>query len=370
MRSSLEYKPANQWRIGWGLTRYVLRATLRNRAGYFFSFLFPLVFVVVFGLFDTTGPSLRLGVEPGVDRTSQAYRAVEAAVAGSRGAVVLEAGEPEQLYARLRAGRLAAVLTAPTSQGQGLALLVAGESPHGTAGAAAFVRAALAQAALREARVATPAYEVAVQPLPGRRRRHIDFALPGQIGFSLLALATFGVGYQLSTLRRTLVLKRMLATEVLPLTFVIAQGLARSLQAVLQAALLLGFGVVAFGFHLERGWLSALEMVVLSFLGVISFLGFGILMTNLADDEHTLPVALNLFNLPQVLLAGVFFPIDLLPSWLQGIGSNLPLAYLNTALRNVSLDGATLLQQWPAILGMAGWACVSYVLAARTFRLE
>ena len=36
--------------MGAGLVRYILKATFRNKAGYFFSFIFPVVFVVVFGL--------------------------------------------------------------------------------------------------------------------------------------------------------------------------------------------------------------------------------------------------------------------------------------------------------------------------------
>ncbi|TSC66620.1 MAG: antibiotic transport system permease protein, partial [Candidatus Berkelbacteria bacterium Gr01-1014_85] len=200
--------------------------------------------------------------------------------------------------------------------------------------------------------------------------RYIDFALPGQIGFSLLSLATFGVAFGMITLRETLVLKRIFATTVRPIQFVLALVLSRSFQAVLQAAAIIVIGVLAFDFTLQDGWMSGLSMLVLSFLGILTFVGFGILISNLAKDENTLPIALNIFNLPQFLLSGVFFPIDDMPATVRLIGNNLPLSYLNIALRKVSIEGLGLFEVWPYILGMLGWAIFSYLIAAKTFKTE
>jgi ABC-2 type transport system permease protein len=161
-----------------------------------------------------------------------------------------------------------------------------------------------------------------------------------------------------------------LATAAAPLTLVLAQGFSRSVQAVLQTAILIAIGVFAFQFTLARGWVTFVEMLFLSFVGVLAFLGFGILMTNVADDEHTLPVMLNLFNLPQVLLAGVFFSTESLPGWVQAVGNNLPLSYLNNALRSAAIDGAGIPDLWPYLLGLSAWGIAAYVLAARTFRTE
>ncbi len=79
----------------------------------------------------------------------------------------------------------------------------------------------------------------------------------------------------------------------------------------MQAAILIGIGVVQFHFTLPSGALTIIEMLVVAFLGICSFMGFGILIANIARDEQTAPLILNLFNLPQFLLAGVFFPIAL-----------------------------------------------------------
>lgn len=370
MKANTRVHRPSQLRIGLGLTKYVLKATLRNKAGYFFSLLFPLIFVAVFGLFGSARQSIRLGVPDGMDRNNPVYQAVEARAAAGDSPLELVHGSEADLEARLRQGRIAGILEPAAGTPGSVTLVVPQGSGVGETPAESYLRALLDEMSLRAAGVARPAFQLSRREAPGRAPRHFDFILPGQIGFSMLSLATFGIAYNLSTLKKTLVLKRMFASAVRPITFVVALGLSRSVQAVVQTAVILALGVIAFRFPLARGLWTAGEMLLLSFFGILSFFGFGILMTNLADDDHSLPVVLNLFNLPQVLLAGVFFPIDGMPAWLQLVGNNLPLAYLNTSLRKAALEGAGLLSLWPYLAGMLAWSLVAYVLAAKTFKTE
>jgi ABC-2 type transport system permease protein len=358
-----------QLRIGLGLTRYVLRAVFRNKAGYFFSLIFPLTFVVVFGLFSNARPRLEIGVAESLDPASPVAR-VLAGVAQSTPGIRLVRAPEADLRRRLRLGRIAGIIGPGPAAGAGqtVSLTTSEGSPQAQAAAAGFVRSVVGEMNLRAAGIAAGPFQV--QAVAQESIRHIDFILPGQIGFSMLSLATFGIAFNLATLRKTLVLKRMFATAVRPLTFLAAQGVGRSVQALFQTALILAVGVSFFHYGLARGWVTAVEMLVLAWFGILSFIGFGILLANLTDDDHSLPVVLNLFNLPQVILTGVFFPTDALPGWLRAIGDNLPLAYLNNALRQCAIEGAGLPTLWPYLLGMLGWAVAAYLLAARTFRAE
>ena len=209
-----------------------------------------------------------------------------------------------------------------------------------------------------------------LEEVSGKSLKTIDFLLPGQIGFSLLSVAIFGVAFSFMNMRKTLVLKRMFATSVKPITFVIAQSLARSVQGVMQAVILIGFGALAFHFTLVNGWITLAQVGLLSFLGVLTFIGFGIFFSNIAKEESTLPIMLNLFNLPQLFLGGVFFPNDGLPPVLKAIGTNLPLSYVTKALRMITIEGAGLTALLPYLGGMAAWAIFAYILAAKTFKSE
>ena len=83
-------------------------------------------------------------------------------------------------------------------------------------------------------------------------------------------------------------------------------------------------------------------MLVLSFIGLLVFMGMGFVVSGLAKNESTIPPFANLLTLPQFLLGGTFFSVEVFPKWLQPISNVLPLTHLNTAIRNVAFEGQNL----------------------------
>lgn len=363
------------WSVVGGLTKYTLRASLKNKAGLFFSFVFPLVFVAVFGLLGSDGNRIKIGLptDGSLQSAIGENRVIEALTTlanQSDSPLELVKESQSELEKRLSQDKLAGIVLPVDQSITQIKLLTSNSSPQGKAQATSLVNGLMSQLNLATFATGPLPFQVETAEISGKEFRYIDFALPGQIGFSLLSLATFGVAFGMITLRETLVLKRIFATTVRPIQFVLALVLSRSFQAVLQAAAIIVIGVLAFDFTLQGGWIGGLSMLALSFLGILTFVGFGILISNLAKDENTLPIALNIFNLPQFLLSGVFFPIDDMPATVRLIGNNLPLSYLNIALRKVSIEGLSLFEVWPYILGLLGWAIISYLLAAKTFKTE
>ncbi len=360
----------SQWAITWGLTKYALRATFRNKASYFFSLIFPLIFVAVFGFIGSGSSSITIGIDPSVSHSNPVYQALTSIAQQDNSPIELEEKDYSTLQTELNKRTIAGIVSDDSPTTPEVTLTTSNGNPQEGAQAQSFLNGIMNQLNLKAAGVTNPPFKVATKELSGKKFSYIDFALPGQIGFSLLSIATFGIAFPLITLRKTLVLKRMFATAAKPISFVVSQCLARSFQAMLQAVVILVVGILGFHFSLAHGFVSAANMMILSFMGILAFLGFGILIGNIARDEQTLPIAINLFNLPQILLAGVFFPIDSMPKWAQAIGNNLPLAYLNNAMRHVASDGASLVSQWPYIVGMIAWGIVAYIAAAAVFKAE
>jgi ABC-2 type transport system permease protein len=292
----------------------------------------------------------------------------------ANGALTVEVMNDSALEQAVKQGDVAAGIE-PGQKEQEFTLLASDTNPIASMTASGILESISNRVNLTAAEAAAgPNYKTPVvmrsKSVAGKRVRYIDFVLPGMIGFSLISTATFGVAFPFLSLRRTLVLKRMLATSAKPISFVVSQCLSRSVQAVGQAVVLIGVGVAVYGFSLPSGALTFLEMLVVAFLGILSFMGFGILIANVSKDEQTAPLILNLFNLPQFLLAGVFFPSDALPHWLQLIGNNLPLAFVNRAMRSIATDGQHLYNILPELGGMLAWSLFAYIAAARTFRVE
>jgi ABC-2 type transport system permease protein len=203
-----------------------------------------------------------------------------------------------------------------------------------------------------------------------RKYQMIDFILPGQLGFSLLSAGVFGVAFMFFNLRSTLVLKRFFATPIQRTYIVLGEGLARVLFQLLTAVVIILAGYFFFGFTLIHGWITFLEMLFLSFLGVLVFMGMGFIVSGLAKNESTIPPFANLITLPQFLLGGTFFSVDLFPKWLQPISNALPLTHLNTALRSVAFEGQHLwdVREEIGILILSG--IVVYAVAIKVFKWE
>jgi ABC-2 type transport system permease protein len=92
------------------------------------------------------------------------------------------------------------------------------------------------------------------------------------------------------------------------------------------------FGVVIYG--------SILLVVLLILLTVFSFVGLGILITSFADKEETATMVMMTLMFPMMFLSGVFFPVQMMPGFMQSIANFLPLTYAANAMRKVMVLGA------------------------------
>lgn len=366
----------NQVKATFGLAKYILKALLKNKSSLFFGLIFPIVIVSVFGAFTSGTAPAKIGIANGFPAQNALVQSLNSIAAQDKAPITVEHKDLDTLKSELSSNDLDGVV-ADGGDNQ-VTLYTSSTNLQGKGIVSAFVNSIVGNVNLQTAKslalaggaTSVPEVNVSDKDISGKSLSEIDFILPGQIGFALLSVAIFGVAFSFLTLRKTLVLKRIFATNVRPFTFVVAQALARSLQGIMQAMVLILFGVVAFHFTLVDGYVTVLEVAVLSALGVLTFIGFGIFFANVAPDEQSLPIMLNLFNLPQMFLSGVFFPTDALPLWIQKIGNNLPLGYVNTAMRKITTDGAPLHDILPYLAGMAVWALISYILAARTFKTE
>jgi ABC-2 type transport system permease protein len=133
---------------------------------------------------------------------------------------------------------------------------------------------------------------------------------------------------------------------------------------------IIGIGYFAFNFTLIHGWLTFFEIMVLSFIALLVFMGFGFVVSSLAKNESTIPPFANLITLPQFLLAGTFFSIDAFPKWLQPISKALPLTYFNDAMRKIAFEGAHLNDCILQIAVLIGWGILIYAIAIKVFTWE
>ena len=134
--------------------------------------------------------------------------------------------------------------------------------------------------------------------------------------------------------------------------------------------IIIGIGHFAFKFTLVHGLTTFLSIMVLSFIALVLFMGFGFIVSGVAKSESTIPPLANLFTLPQFLLAGTFFSIDNFPTWMQPFCKILPLTHFNNAMRDIAFEGNSLMDSWGDISVLFIWIVVVYAAAFKLFKWE
>jgi ABC-2 type transport system permease protein len=363
----------SQMRAMLAITKASLRAIFRSPSAVIFSFAFPLIFILVFGfLGGNGGVGLNIAFDPAADTSNLVYLSLS----NSSGIRVLRK-PAEEIKENLQKGRITAIVSISRATTGNAEYTIDLRTSNAVNPQNVLVLRSILDGIIKNLNEiqypATPTVATVsknVETIPGRVYRTIDFILPGQLGFSLLSAGVFGVAFIFFNLRQTLVLKRFFATPIKRSYIVFGEGLSRVIFQLSTAVVILLFGHFLFKFTLVHGWVTFLELLVLSFIGLIVFMGFGFIVSGVAKNESTIPPLANLFTLPQFLLAGTFFSIDNFPGWLQPICKVLPLTHLNDAMRNIAFEGAHL-TDCGLQLGVLGlWAVVSYGLAIKVFRWE
>lgn len=355
------------------LAKFSLKAIFRSPSAVIFSFIFPLIFILVFGFIGGSGPVVKIGFTKNSDTSK--LNLIYQGLVNRKSIRVVSAAEKE-LQDKLLKGRITAIIdiqNQPSDSFTKYNIIIQSST-------ASFDKIGILQAVINDVVLGVNKLKLphllsyaSVQNLPpieGRIYRTIDFILPGQLGFSLLSAGVFGVAFIFFNLRQTLVLKRFFATPISKPSLVFGIGISRILFGLITSVVILSIGWLAFDFTMINGWLTFFELLFLSLIGLIVFMGFGFIVSGLAKNESVIPPFVNLITLPQFLLGGTFFTTDAFPPWLKSIADILPLTHLNDAMRNVAFEGAHLSACYKQIGILGIWGIVVYIISIKVFRWE
>jgi ABC-2 type transport system permease protein len=363
----------NQRRAMLAITKASLRSILRSPSAVIFSLAFPLIFILVFGFI---GGGNRVAFKISVDPTSDTINPVYMALKSVSGITIIRKDEIDTRV-DLQKGRLTAVLNIQKNTDSVAPYVIHIKSSEAVNPQNLQVLQSILNAIIsginKQVYPSAPTYALVsqdIQKIPGRTYKTIDFILPGQLGFSILSAGVFGVAFLFFNLRQQLVLKRFFATPVTRSYIVLGEALSRVIFQMSTAVIIIGLGHFAFGYTLVNGVTTFLQIMVLSFIALVVFMGFGFVVSSLAKNESSIPPFANLFTLPQFLLAGTFFPIEVFPSWLQPICRVLPLTHFNDAMRKIAFEGATLADCLPQLGVLLLWGAGIYILAIKVFKWE
>ena len=358
------------------ITKASLRAIFRSPSAVVFSFVFPFIFILVFGFIGDNGgvPVYKIVIDKNCDTANALYDSVKT----SGRIKIVSFKDDKELRTNLVKGKIAGVLKISKTGSENPQYTYTINSTNASDDKWPQLRSALQVISTRVSEnlfvgrlnFAKENFDYYKDIEQIREYKTIDFILPGQLGFSLLSSGVFGVAFMFFNLRSTLVLKRFFATPITRTYIVLGEGLARVIFQMLTAIVIILAGYFLFGFTLVKGPQTLMEMLFLSFLGLLVFMGFGFIVSGLAKNDSTIPPFANLITLPQFLLGGTFFSVEAFPKWLQPISKALPLTHLNTAMRAVAFEGQNLWDVKNEIGILLLWGVIVYAVAIKVFKWE
>lgn len=339
----------------WQLTLARFREQGRQPEILFWVFAFPLLLAVALGLAFRNRPPevIRIGVEAGAGTGADSLAYLLGRVRGLKVSVVPPGAAADQL----RKGRIAIVVV------PGDPVVYRFDSTRTESRMARLVT----DDALQRAYGRQDVRAVAEQKVTERGSRYIDFLIPGLLGLNLMGTGMWGMGYAVVDARKKKLMKRLLASPMRRSHYLGSFIAARLTMLGPEVALLVGFGMLAFGVPL-RG--SLLDFAVLVLIGAMCFAGLGLLTASRARTIEAVSGLMNLIMMPMWILSGVFFSSANFPAAMQPLIKALPLTALNDALRAVMLDGASFASVATPAAICAAWGLVSFVVALRIFRWQ
>ena len=347
------------------LSRAMALGFFRDKTAMFFTILFPLMFLVLFGgIFkDQTAPKVHV-IQVGsvalldqipasargeldqimeVDRSTDRAAALEEVRTGDADAAVEQDGSTVVLHYSM-----ADQVKAGTVQGLFNSLVQSGN--------------------LAAAGVTTPAMTLSAQQVEDESLQTIQYITPALLGWAVATGAVFGAALTLVTWRQKKILRRLRLSPVSTGTIVGARVGVSVVIALVQTAIFIGVALIPFfGLKLSAYWWMCIPLLV---VGTLAFLSIGLLAGSFSKTPEAASAVANLIVLPMAFLSGAFFPLEGAPGWLQTISKAMPLRHLVDGMLAVMVRGQGPAAVLPQIGILLAFAVVVSAIAVAIFRWD
>lgn len=159
-------------------------------------------------------------------------------------------------------------------------------------------------------------------------------------------------------------MEQLFASPVGRLEIIVGKLLPYLVLGLIELLLVLAFGAFVFDVPLRGG---PVAVISIGFFFLVGMLGQGLLISVVTRNQLVATQAGALSALlPSLLLSGMLFPLENMPTALQWVSYLVPARYLVHALRGALLKGNGLDVLWPDLLAQVTFAIL--VLALATWR--
>jgi ABC-2 type transport system permease protein len=351
-----------------------LRRLFRDRVALFFTFLFPLIFLFVFGSLSNTGRvNFRVAL---IDNSRTPLAQIYSASIRNNKTFNVQSGVSTLAQAdrSLSRGEIDVIIELPEGFGRIINGLPAGNAILRYSGGNQLEAQVLASVMQSQFSAITARFVKSGQTLKVIAKRtnahsltSFDYTFTGLLGFAILGTGVFGPMNVFPELKKMGILRRLHTTPLRVWQFFMSNMLGQAVTGLMSIGLMMVVAVEVY--HLKIvGNLATLALYLI--LGIILILGIGLALGGWAKNERQVAPLGNIIVFPMMFLTGVFFPRYLMPQWLQSITNYMPLTPVIDGARMILTQGKSLLDLGPQLAVMGVWLVIIYAIAFRVFRWE
>lgn len=361
----------------WAFFVVNLKRLFRDRLALFFTFLFPLIFLFVFGSLNSGNKSVSFKIAV-INESHTGFARQFASQLSKQKAFKVDGSVSSFTAAneKMSRGELDATIELPPSFGQvntattyptGQAIVHYTQNNQSAAQTLTTVLQAELQAINTQLAKSPTPLTVTSKQTNQRSLSSFDYTFTGLLGFAILGAGIFGPINVFPELKKMGILRRLHTTPLRVWQYFLSVMLGNAVSGLLSLAVM--FAVAIAIFHLKVVG-NYFELALFLAFSVITILGIGLAIGGWAKNERQAAPLANIIVFPMMFLSGTFFPRFLMPHWLQDITTFMPLSPVIDGARLIATEGKSLLDIGPQLGIMAIWVLVVYIIAFRVFRWE
>ena len=366
-----------------------IKAFIRDRQAMFWTFFFPIMFMVLLGLVFGNAQVIDLKIGVIDEDQTAASASLVAQIDGLDNVKVVpyDGSDFNSSNATARQaldkGDLAVYLIIPKGYAAALSANQSSNASNQSAptqitvyyandntGNGRVALTILAQVIGEVNNAAVQAHPVVVpnpQEVNVTRGRYIDYLVPGILGMTMMFNGVFSIAAVMTSMRQKGVLRRLKVTPVPKSAILAALITTRMFIMFITMGIILAVGIFGFGVQIRGNFALLVALVV---LGSLAFTTFGFAISAYAKTIESAEAIANVVTMPMMFLGDVFLPISLMPAFIQPIARQLPLSYMGEALRQVALNGSSGTEILAPVAAVIIWGLVGFAIAIRLFKWE
>lgn len=353
-----------------------LKSFSRDKMGLFFTFLFPLIFLMVFGtIFNKQSLSLRVAIiNHSQTEFSKAF--VENAKKDESGLLkIQDVNGLDEAKEKMKRSQLDGVIELPEDfgkvgnngmpQGTINTLHAKGSDQAGTA--LSGIMTQIADMMNKHMGRPDAPIKVASIAIGDEALSNFDYTFTGLLAFSLMSMGIFGLANQMPTEKQKGSYRRLRASPFTSGQLILANMIVFTMISLLSAASMLLVGHLVFHFQMRGDWLTFSVFLAMAAAMMVSI---GLLVGSWAKNERQSAPLSNLVSFPMMFLSGAFIPSFLFPEWLKNASQFIPMTPVVDGLRLIMTENASLITVGGQALAVLGITLAVYFISTRVFRWE